>query len=247
MQAFDPIRLSEKLERIVCKEIQGRIARKYLRVRYARFYRGCITVDVVGCNLRCIFCWAPPARDYPEFYGKFKLASTVFNEVVSLCKKHKVGRVRFSGGEPTIGRQHLLEVLQLLEESPKVEQVILETNGILIGYDESYAKDLAKFNKLIVRVSIKAGFSSEFSRRTGALEKYFYLPFKAIEYLLNEGIYVYVALMTDPRLVSIEERKRMFKLLLSIDSSLTKEVEEECIEPYPMAVKRLRLAGFDFL
>ncbi len=240
---FDPLKLSKLIENIVCKNIRGIIARKYLRIRCARFYQNCITIDVVGCNLRCIFCWAPPSRDYPEHYGKFKYPQTILHEVEAFARKTGIKRVRLSGGEPTIGWSHLINLLSLLEESKFIEQIILETNGIIIGSNPSYAKELSKFSKLIVRVSIKAGYPEKFSERTGAVIKAFQLPYNAVEYLLNEGIYVYVALMTDPRIVSLDERRRMFEILSSINRELPREVEEECIELYPMARRRLQIAG----
>ncbi|RLF22976.1 MAG: molybdenum cofactor biosynthesis protein MoaA [Thermoprotei archaeon] len=243
MPRFDPVKLAHEVERIVCRDIQGEPARKYLRSRIARFYKKCVTLDVIGCNLRCFFCWASPAREYPEEYGKFKLPISVLREAESLARRHKVRRVRLSGGEPTIGKDHLLRLLELVEDSRYIDQIILETNGILIGAEPEYARNLSRYSKLIVRVSIKAGEPKAFSRRTGAIEEAFELPLIAIERLLDSGVHVYVALMTDPRIVDVDERKKMFEMLAAIDPSLPKEVEEECIEPYPLCIRRMQLAG----
>src|SRR3990172_750148 len=49
-------------------------------------------------------------------------------------------RVRISGNEPTIGWEHLIDVLARI---PKDLLFILETNGILLGADPDYAEDLS--------------------------------------------------------------------------------------------------------
>ena len=67
------------------------------------------------------------------------------------------------------------------------QEVILETNGILIGADESYARDLARFNNLYVRVSLKACNQTEFSAVTGAIPEGFQLQLQALESLARFG------------------------------------------------------------
>ncbi len=61
-------------------------------------------------------------------------------------------------------------------------------------------------SKLYVRVSFKAATRQGFTRRTGAIGKYYNLPFRALRYLLDEGIYVRAAAMTDPEIMPLEER-----------------------------------------
>jgi uncharacterized Fe-S cluster-containing radical SAM superfamily protein len=100
--------------------------------------------------------------------------------------------LRISGNEPTIARDHLLKVLELI---PKTLLFILETNGILIGADESYARDLARFNNLVVRVSLKACNQTEFSAVTGAIPEGFQLQLQALESLARFGVKVHPALM----------------------------------------------------
>jgi len=59
--------------------------------------------------------------------------------------------VRISGNELTICRTHLLQGLNLIPSDP---HFILETNGILIEADPSYATDLARLPNLHVPVSL---------------------------------------------------------------------------------------------
>ena len=59
---------------------------------------------------------------------------------IAMCLSTFYNQLRISGNEPTIARDHLIRVLELI---PKNLLFILETNGILIGADETYAQDLA--------------------------------------------------------------------------------------------------------
>jgi len=73
---------------------------------------------------------------------------------------------------------------------------ILETNGILIGADESFARSLARFNNLYVRVSLKGCNKKEFSALTGAVADGFHLQLKALENLARFAVKVHPAVMT---------------------------------------------------
>jgi uncharacterized Fe-S cluster-containing radical SAM superfamily protein len=72
---------------------------------------------------------------------------------------------------------------------------ILETNGILIGADESFARDLARFNNLYVRVSLKGCDKKEFSVLTGVVAEGCHLQLQALENLARFGVKVHPAVM----------------------------------------------------
>ena len=67
-------------------------------------------------------------------------------------------------------------------------------------------------DKLYVRVSFKAAVPEGFTQRTGALGQCYELPFKALEYLLEEGIKTRAAALTDPGVMPREERDILLKL-----------------------------------
>jgi len=244
---FDPIELSQELESIVCRRVGARVLRKYSRIAFVRFYRGAATAFVAGCNLRCFFCWADESRDYPERYGSFYSAEEVVERLRSLARRRRASLARLSGGEPTICWSHLLEVLKLLEDESVFRTVLLETNGVLLGTRPELVKDLKGFSKLVVRVSIKAGTPNAFEERTGALRQFFEAPFRALEALVTSGVDCYPAALTDPRIVSELERREIFKRLSSISESLCLDLEEEVIEPFPHARRRIRIYGADIL
>ena len=151
---------------------------KYYRVRPARWYRGIVTADCVGCGLICRFCWVSDAvMFHPADVGKFYTPKRVADGLVTLARKCGLHQLRVSGGEPTIGKPHLLQLLAQLRG--KGYRFILETNGIPIAYDESYAKGLSKYNFVHVRVSLKGCNEEEFAMLTGAKPEGFQLQLKS--------------------------------------------------------------------
>lgn len=249
---FDPIELAKKTEKIITKEGQEGLERKYVSFYSAPVYSGIATGYAVGCCLRCIYCWTNWSRDFPEEYGKFyspkEAADRLINEaekgITSRGWKHyrhlKVNKLRVSGCEPTLGKEHLLKVLEHL--SNYSYQFYLETNGILFGKDYDYVKRLAKYSDFIyVRVSFKAASPEGFTERTGAIGEHYELPFKALKNLLDVGIYARAAAMTDPKIMPEEERNILIKRLDDIDSSArySETLEEEVIGSYDTTRKRL--------
>ena len=252
---FNPIELAKETEKIVARQGPEGLERKYTGIYSAPVYRGIATGYAVGCCLRCIYCWSDWSRDFPERFGEFLSPRQVAQRLFKAAEegitapgweafRHlKINKLRLSGCEPTIGREHLISVLNHVMES-KYSLFILETNGILLGADKRYTRELREFReKLYVRVSFKAATSEGFTQRTGAIGKYYELPFKALEYLLEEGIYARAAAMTDPRIMPEEERKLLIEKLSEIDPRIKRnpnELEEEQIDIYETTVGRLK-------
>ncbi len=186
---FDPIEITRKIKKIVCEGEK----RKYYRIRPARFYGGIATADVVGCNLSCIFCWAWNVVHNPKKYGKFYSPKEIAKRLVSIAKKYSFENMRVSGNEPTLGDEHLIKLLENLKNMKKT--FILETNGILIGYDKKFAKRLSEFENLHVRVSLKGANKEEFSKLTGAKPEAFNYQLRALENLSKYNVSCHPAVM----------------------------------------------------
>ncbi len=234
-RGYDPVKLAEGLRAVVCQGLR----RKYYRFRGGRWYGGIATADCVGCNLRCVFCWGWPARDAPRETGRLYTPQEVFENLKRIAERRGYTQVRVSGNEPTLCWEHLLNVIELIEGANL--KFILETNGILIGSNKGYARDLSKFSGVHVRVSIKGASPEEFHLLTGAKPEAFELQLKALENLLNYGVPAHPAVM-----LSFSEARNVEDLksrLASIDESLVSEFEEEYVFLYPHVVKQLRKAG----
>jgi uncharacterized Fe-S cluster-containing radical SAM superfamily protein len=236
-QPYDPIELMRLTEEKVCR---GE-ARKYTDFYCVGVYGGISTGYLVGCCLRCVFCWVNLSRDFPDRYGQFYTPDQVAERLMAQARRRRVGKLRLSGGEPTLGKDHLLAVLDRLDGCGFT--FILETNGLPLGHDPDYALALAAYRDVHVRVSLKAGSTAGFEAQTGAQGRYWDLPFRAIEHLMTAGISFHVAAMTDSRLMLAKERHSLVRRLRKM--GYRDFFEEERCDPYKTCVLRLRAAGFE--
>ena len=223
---YDPIELSIKTEKIVVDNN----FKKYYRFRPTGFYGGIATADTVGCNLRCKFCWSSNSVWNANSTGILYSFEQVANKLQSIAEKKSYHQLRISGGEPTIGKQHLIN---LLENIKTKYLFILETNGILLGYDKKYIDDLSVFNNLHIRVCLKGVDSEEFSLFTGA-KKGFEYQIKALQYLRDKQMSFNIALVS----VNKEKKQHFFQRLEEMDLDKVM-IEEEEIKLYPLVRMRL--------
>ncbi len=233
---IDPLELSEKVERIVGSGER----RKYYRFRPAFYYGGIATADCVGCCLRCLFCWSWHIVTQPEKVGRFYSPEEVARNLTSIARKKGFKQIRISGNEPTLHRSHLLKVLEFI---PKEIRFILETNGILIGHDPSYAKELSRFPHLYVRVSLKGACPEDFTRLTKTKPEGFHYQLKALEHLVEEGVDCFPAVMAN--FSSQEEIKKLKQRLKEVRRDF-EDFEKEELILYPFVLDHLQKAGLSY-
>jgi len=233
---FDPVELAQQTMKQVCDGEQ----RKYYRFRRSRFYGGIATADCVGCCLRCIFCWSWNVVSSPLQVGTLHRPEEVASTLMGIARKKRIRQLRISGNEPTLAWEHLVKVLELVEDR---FLFILETNGILIGAHEECARDLARFRNLHARISLKGACAEEFSRLTRALPHGFALQLSALERLTRAGVSTHAACMVSfstPDTIS-----SLRKELRTIDPHLG-DLEVEELTLYPHVEQRLRNAHCTF-
>jgi len=242
-EPFDPVELAKETERIVTRTGPRGLERKYEDFYATGVYGGIATGYCVGCCFRCVFCWVSWARDFPEKFGQFHSPEEAFSRLREAAHKYKVNKLRISGAEPTLGKNHLLSLLEYVEQS-EFPLFILETNGILFGVDKDYVKNISKFTKPHIRISLKAGTPEDFTKKTGAKSEAFEIPFQAIRNLLDHNISFHVASMSaDPRIMTLDERTNLMEKLADIDSRLLSSLEEEVMDGYNTTLARLKFAG----
>jgi uncharacterized Fe-S cluster-containing radical SAM superfamily protein len=237
---YDPVERHHKIETMVVQKRVGGDLKKYYRFRRDHWYGGIITADCAGCGLTCRFCWVRKESILEgRAPGEFLSAEEVGRRFLKLMKEKKVYQGRISGGEPTIGRGHLFQLLNFFQH--KRLRFILETNGILIGEDESYAQELALYPFVHVRVSLKGCTEEEFSRLTGADPRGFHLQLNALRHLKQAGVSAHPAI-----LLSFSEREaadQLYNAIWKIDPILHSEIEEEQVILYPHVEEKLKRAG----
>ncbi len=236
MKGYDPIRLTEKMESIV---VDGN-KRKYAKLsRPLRFYGGTTSAVEVGCNLRCKFCFSDKPVFKPQSTGKFYTPQQVFDALDKSAKRYGHKLISASASEGTLGREHLFELLELVDQSDYV--YILETNGMTLGNDEVFAQQLSRFKNLHVRMSIKGTNEDEFHELTSAIPSSYQLPFKALKYLIDAKVScnacVMVSFSDEEGIQQVEDK------LYKVHPGLLKSLEKEHITPFPKVAKRLAKNG----
>ncbi len=241
-EGYDPVQLGRAVYPKVCKIVNGTEYRRYYRFRGGKWYGGIATGDVVGCNMRCRFCWSWSRGSYRVDTGKFYSPDEALSKILSIALERGYRYIRLSGAEPTISKQHLLEILRKLESTNLKMKFILETNGIEIGVDDDFAKQLSKFKKLIVRISIKGTSPETFHKITGAKPEYFHIQLKALEKLVEYGmepgeqVYPAVMLSFSPD----NEIEQFIEKLRSIHPIFAEAIDPEYVILYPHVVQLLK-------
>ncbi len=237
---YDPVLRHKAIERLVTRENLGLPERKYYRYRIDRWYGGIVTADAVGCGLYCKFCWVSDSvLDNPSKVGKFYAPMDVADQLTGLLKKSGMKQLRISGGEPTIGRSHLLKLLDLFQG--KGYRFILETNGILMGQEQSYAESLSKYKFLHVRVSLKGCNENEFALLTNARPESFALQIESIKNLIDAKVSCYPSVM-----ISFSTEKSLEDLMRRLSATspeMAENLEIEKLIQYPRVIRRLRRYG----
>jgi len=241
LQLYDSVARHEAIEKLVVHDgSDGVQERKYWRFRHDRWYGGIVTADAVGCGLICKYCWVSDAVMFqPAKVGRFYHPDVVAQILVDMAKKKGIGQLRVSGGEPTIGKAHLLQLLDHLEGKGLL--FILETNGILIGKDQKYAEDLAKHNFIHVRVSLKGCNENEFATLTDAQPEGFELQLKALENLVRANVKCHPAVMTS--FSTKQNLQRLTERLKIISPVLAEELEIEELILYPSVKRKINKHG----
>jgi len=231
------------MERLVTREADGFHERKYWRFRFDRWYGGIVTADAVGCGLTCKFCWVSDKVVFrPAETGKFYSPKQVAEILVEMAEKRNLRQLRVSGGEPTLGKQHLMQLLEHLQGHGLL--FILETNGVLIGHDSNYAEGLSRYPFVHVRVSLKGCNEKEFAVLTNAKEEGFKLQLKALENLVKNRVRCHPAVMASfsPR----KSVRQLLQRLREIHPKLAEELEIEELILYSNVRRKIRRHGLRY-
>ena len=235
---YDALSRHRAIESIVISDTEQGQLRKYYRFRADRWYGGIATADVVGCGMLCKFCWVSESiLERPDSSGQFIAPAVAAQKLLRVAIGRRLVQMRLSGGEPTIGRSHLLSVLTEIEAQRRF-RFILETNGILLGADPTYCAELAAFRCLHVRVSLKGSCEDEFEKLTGANGKGYGQQLEALRNLRDAGVSCHPAVMssfsTESNICQLKDR------ISRIDHKLVNDLEIEELIRYPRVERRLQ-------
>ena len=167
--------------------------------------------------------------------GKFYSPKQVFNALANAARKKGYKLISSSASEGTLGKKHLFELLDLVDKSEFV--YVLETNGMTLGHDPKFCKQLSRFKNLHVRVSIKGCSKEEFHALTSAKRKYYELPYKALDSLIENKVSCNACLsISFSKKDDIDKAKQK---LYNIAPGILKSLELEYITLFPKVLKEL--------
>jgi len=100
------------------------------------------------CNLRCIYCM--PSEGVKHIEHRDILSYEEIARIVRVAAGLGVRKVRITGGEP-LARKHITRLIASIREIPRIDDLSLTTNGVLL---EHYASELADAGLHRVNVSL---------------------------------------------------------------------------------------------
>lgn len=234
---FDPLRRAEEVEGLVMKGL----SRRYYRFRPARYYGGIATADQVGCSFLCAYCWNYGRNLHPErSKGGYYLPEEVASKLLDISRRRSFNKLRLSGAEPILGErsfEHFRQVLDKVSRANPWLDFVLETNGLLFGSQPEFARALAGFRRLHVRVSLKGWDGRSFEQISGAEGRFFEVPLEGLRNLLRNGVVAWPAIMYETfgpcGIETISQKLKEFDIR-------AEELEVEYLEPYPFVLENLK-------
>jgi len=242
----DPLREAERIEGMVTRRRGGTLLRAYFMIGYNKPYTGkAVLAGMTGCNMRCIYCMWPPRNLKPRRVREESLLTPrqAAERIVAAAKENNLSVAKIGGGEPTIGWEHTIRLIRILEEKSSLN-LVLETNGIVPAVRGDIAEDISTTRRLVVRVSIKAATPEMFQKITRVPSAYFDYPFRFMEKLVDSGVEpsrikpVIMISFEDPRVVA-----RLGERLAEIDYRLIRNAEPEIVLAYPDTLRRMKRYG----
>ncbi len=116
-------------------------------------------VFMQGCKLRCLYCHNPETW---RMNGGQKISSDeLLNKILRYKNYYTKGGVTFSGGEPLMQKEFLIDILKKCQENNL--HTAIDTAGVGIG---DYEKIL-KYTDLVI-LDIKAIVENEYQKITGS-------------------------------------------------------------------------------
>ncbi len=134
------------------------------------------------CNLRCLYCMPGDGFTRLLEHGQI-LSLEEIARVTGISSELGIRKVRLTGGEPLI-RRNIATLISYIHEIPKIEEIALTTNGILLAgkVGELKAAGLDRVN-----ISMDSLNPEKYAKitRGGDIKK----VYQAIEEVLAEGLH----------------------------------------------------------
>ena len=180
-----------------------------------------VWITLTGCNFRCRGCFSA-AR---EAGGVAMSAEETLEKLEIACTEHYgfiPKEVLITGGEPTISKRYLLNLITLSSEIG-FKNIVLCTNGYGIGVDATYGEDLKAAGLSEAQLDIKAYDSQLHLWYTGKSNA---PVLKAAKNLIDAGIDLIVQTVHIPGIVEEDEIRKTASFLAGINPDIRYRINQ---------------------
>ena len=178
-----------------------------------------IWITLSGCNFKCKGCFSI-ARDT---VGEPMTVDGLINWVEKSNRAYNgntlLEEAVITGGEPTLDRDFLMDLVLNLKMRIEVKHITLSTNGYLL--DRKYVMELKDIGLDVVKLDIKAYNESIHQWYTGMSNR---PVLKAARYLWESKLDFRVETVLMPEIVDVEEIERIASFLAQIDPGIKYKV-----------------------
>lgn len=153
---------------------------------------------MLGCNLRCGYCWVPDEKKIgvmclPELYP-YQTPDETYALLKEIATSYGVKRVRVSGCEPLINPKHLLSVIRMSMSGGY--DYVLDTNGLLLT--EDFLAAIKPFRERIyIYMGLKGSTPQLFQKTTTADAKFWYNQIEALRLVVKHGFTLGINVMAN--------------------------------------------------
>lgn len=183
-----------------------------------------VAVFAHGCNLRC-----PQCQNYGVAFtasGNLLESIETAKILIGLKQQHKLNRIAISGGESTLNRKWLLDLINNINKMDKNVNIHVDTNGTILTLD--YIDDLIQKGMTDVGIDLKALKVSTFLKITGLedeklAKKYLETSWAAVKYINRnymDEVFMGVGIPYNKELISSEEIMDMGNTLFKINPEI---------------------------
>jgi len=176
-------------------------------------------INLAGCNFDCKGCFALAKDDV----GKPFTVETLLDLFTKSCMQvygEMVYDVVITGGEPTLNRAYLLDLIKGLRRL-SIKNIAVSTNGYLL--DEKLVKSLKTLQVSLVKLDIKMYDEKLHYWYTGKSNK---SVLKAAKLLHDYDVNFYVRTILMPGIVDVDEVDKIARFLSSISPEIPYRIYE---------------------
>lgn len=193
-----------------------------------------------GCNLRC-----PQCQNYPTALtsgGHLIEPYEASQILLGLKQNYEVDRITISGGESTLNRKWLVELIKSIKNQDNNVNIHVDTNGTILT--PNYIDELVKVGMTDIGIDLKSLHVSTYMDITGLndeklAEKYLKTSWNAVQYIIDnyfKDIFIGIGIPYNSALISKEEIEKMGKRIYNFKSDV-----QVCVLDYRPEFRRRNL------